>query len=87
MGTEQCTQEHQLRVAGVLVFVKQHRPVGRPLGHRDLGELLGEVGRQCHLIGEVETLAPALCFVVRSDDRQQLASRGECAGYPGDVVV
>ena len=86
-AAEQRAQEHQLRVAGVLVFVEQHRAEGAALAGRDLGELLGEVGRQRHLVGEVETFASPLRVAIRRNDRQQLASSRECAGDAGDVVM
>ena len=84
---EQCTQEHKLCVAGVLVFVEQHSAIRRSLGCRDFGKQLGEIGRERHLIGEVETFAPPFGFVVGRHDRQQLATRSERSRHPSEVFV
>ncbi len=71
-AAEQRAQQHQLRVAGVLVLIEQDHLVTGPLGHPHLGVLAGDPGRQGHLIGVVKDLAGRLGRRVALDQRQQL---------------
>ena len=71
-AAEQRAQQHELRVAGVLVLIEQDHLVAGPLGRPYLRVLAGDPGRQGHLIGVVKDLAARLGRRVPLDQRQQL---------------
>ncbi len=74
-AAEQGSQQHQLRVAGVLVLIEQDHLVAGPLGRADLRVPGRDPGRQGHLISVVEHLAGRLGRRVPLDQRQQLLPR------------
>ncbi len=76
---EQGAQQHELRVAGVLVLVEQHHLVATALGGAHLRVPVGDPRGQCHLIPVVEYLASALRLGVAVHKRQQL--------FPGPLCV
>ena len=74
-GAEQRAQQHELRVAGVLVLVEQHDAVLRPLPRAHVRHLARDPRGQRHLVAEVDRAQVALAPRVRRDDRHQLAPR------------
>ena len=73
-AAEQCLQQHELGVAGVLVLIEQDHLVAGALGRPDLRVPAGDPGREGHLIGVVEHLARRLGGRVPADQRQKLLS-------------
>ena len=71
-AAEQRTQQHELRVAGVLVLIEQDDVVAAPFGQADLRMTGGDPGGQRHLVAVVEHLAGGLRRRVPGDQGQQL---------------
>ena len=69
---EQRPEQHELGVAGVLVFVEQHHLVPGPLGDADLGMPLGDPRGEGHLIAVVHDLPRRLGRLIRGDQREHL---------------
>jgi hypothetical protein len=71
-AAEQRPQQHELRLAGVLVLVQQDHVVAAPLDQADLGVAGRDPGRQRHLVTVVEHLAGLLLGRVPGRQRQEL---------------
>ena len=84
-AAEQRLEQHELRVAGVLVLVEQHDAVPRALDHADLGVLGGDPRGERELVAVVEHLTLGLGPLVGLDERQELLAyrAGRRAPCPG----
>ena len=76
-GAVERAQQHELRVAGVLVLVEQDDAVLRPLPRAHVRHLARDPRGQRHLVAEVDRAELALAPRVRRHDRHQLAPRGQ----------
>ncbi len=86
-AAEQADEHPPLRDAGVLVFVEQHHPGARPLGDADLGHLLGEAGRERHLVAEVDGVEIHLGGPVGAHQRRQLDAFSGHQGHLAQLVA
>ena len=86
-GPEQAAQHGQLRMPGVLVFVQQHGRIPGPLGPADLGEPVGDPGRDLHLVAEVDRPRVLLGPLVAVDQGQQRDPGGGPLQQPAHLRV
>ena len=72
---EQVLEQLQLRFAGVLELIQQHRLEPATFERADAREPAGQGSRQAHLVGEVERRPRMLELPVALDHRQHRATR------------
>ena len=70
-------QQHELGMAGVLVLVEQDDARPGPLRRADLRHLLGDPGRERHLVAEVQRSGVALALGVAPQQRHELRTLRE----------